>query len=424
MDLRFSTRRVHLSVRPAAALAAAGLVAVAGPTGAALAWDTTAAPPAVVSAHSNVIAQRVVTFADGPHHWSIEQRPLEPQAEPAAWAAPAPEFVIAAHGTVVVTAGTDTYLIADGEAAFVPADTEVTAAAAGDSGAAVYLIHVMAGDLSGAPTEVGESFTPGAGAHDVDLIATVMDAGQSADVAASPTGPVLAFVTSGSAEANGAPLATGEAESVNGAVNLTNTSDGTTIAVALSIGAVFAGSTPPDPIDTTDAIDAEDDDDDDDAAPTTTDTATTAPTTEAPTTTTPVDTDNDDLTDTEEAAAGSNPAVPDTDGDGLWDGVEVHQYNTDPLSRDTDGDGLDDLDETEHGTDGRNVDSDGDGLSDGQEVYELGSNPVKIDTDSDGLTDVQELAFGTSLTNPDTDGDTMSDGDEAKQGSDPTVANG
>jgi quercetin dioxygenase-like cupin family protein len=376
----------------------------------------------VVSAHSNVIAQRVVTFDDGPHHWSIEQRPLEPHAEPAAWAAPAPEFVIAAHGTVVVTAATDTYLIAEGEAAFVPVGTEVTAAAAGDEGAAVYLIHVMAGEPSGAPTEVGESFSPGAGAHDVDLLAAVIDAGQSADIPASPTGPVLAFVTSGSAEANGALLATGEAESVDGAVTLTNTSDGTTIAVALSIGAVFAGSTPPDPIDTNDTGDADDDDDDD--APTTTDTATTAPTTEAPTTTTPVDTDSDDLTDTEEAEVGSNPAVPDTDSDGLWDGLEVHQHNTDPLSRDTDGDGLNDLDETSNGTDGRNVDTDGDGLSDGQEVHETGSNPLRLDTDGDGLNDVQELAFGTSLTNPDSDGDTMSDGDEAKQGSDPTVANG
>src|SRR5215218_2271571 len=107
MDPRIGTRRVHLSVRPAsAALAAAGLVAVACPTGAALARDTAAAAPAAaVSAHSSVIAQRVVTFEDGPHHWSIEQRPLDPATDPAAWVAPAPEFVIAAHGTLVVMAG-------------------------------------------------------------------------------------------------------------------------------------------------------------------------------------------------------------------------------------------------------------------------------------------------------------------------------
>ena len=423
MDPRIGTRRVHPSVRTAGAfLAAAGLVAVTFPTGAASAWHTTAAPSAVVSAHSSVIAQRVVTFEEGPHHWSIDQRPLEPAAEPAAWSAPAPEFVIAARGTVIVTAGADTYLIATGEAAFVAPGTEVTAAAVGAEGAVAYLIHVVAGDPTGAPTEVGGAFTPGAGAHDVDLLGLVLDAGQTADLPPSPAAPVLAFVTSGAAEANGDPLAAGEAASMDGAITFANTSDGQSIAVALSIGAVFDGGTPPEPVTTDPTDDGDDDDDDGGSEPTTTEA--TAPTTDETTTTLPIDTDDDDLTDSEEAAAGSNPAVPDTDSDGLWDGLEVHQHNTSPLSKDTDNDGLNDLDETSNGTDGRTVDSDGDGLSDGQEVHETGSNPLKLDTDGDGLNDVEELAFSTSLTNPDTDGDGMSDGDEARIGSDPTVANG
>ena len=429
MDFHIGTRRVHPHVSIAgAALAAAMAIALASPTAAASARPTAAAPPAAVPAHASVIAQRVVTFADGPHHWSIEQRPLPASAEPSAWTAPAPEFVIAAQGSVVVTSGADTSLIAAGEAVYVPSGADATAAAAGGEDAAAYLIHVLPGALSGAPSEVGDAFTPGAGAHDVDLLAMVMNTGQSAEVAASPVGPVLAFVTGGSAEANGDPLASGEAASVDGGVAFTNTSDGQSVAVALSIGATFEGGAPPDPVGdgSTDGDGGTDggDDSEDGSAPTTTETPTTTPTTDETTTTTPVDTDGDDLTDGEEAAAGSNPAVPDTDGDGLWDGLEVHQHNTDPLSRDTDNDGLNDLDETSNGTDGRDNDTDGDGLSDGQEVHETGSNPRQLDTDGDGLNDVEEIAFGTSLTNPDTDGDGTSDGDEARFGSDPTVANG
>ncbi|MBK7755818.1 MAG: hypothetical protein IPI35_05265 [Deltaproteobacteria bacterium] len=58
----------------------------------------------------------------------------------------------------------------------------------------------------------------------------------------------------------------------------------------------------------------------------------------------------------------------DRDGDGLNE-VEEAQAGTDPLLADTDGDGLSDGDERgEHGTDPLDDDSDGDGASDGAEV--------------------------------------------------------
>ncbi len=44
------------------------------------------------------------------------------------------------------------------------------------------------------------------------------------------------------------------------------------------------------------------------------------------------DADNDGLPDADEAAAGTNPADPDTDSDGLKDGWEVYITGTDPLS--------------------------------------------------------------------------------------------
>jgi hypothetical protein len=51
-----------------------------------------------------------------------------------------------------------------------------------------------------------------------------------------------------------------------------------------------------------------------------------------------IDTDNDGLTDTEEATYGTNPLAVDTDSDGLSDYEEVKIYLTNPLLSDTDGD--------------------------------------------------------------------------------------
>jgi hypothetical protein len=98
--------------------------------------------------------------------------------------------------------------------------------------------------------------------------------------------------------------------------------------------------------------------------------------TNQPTTPVALDSDNDGLTDAEEATLGTDPMNPDTDGDGLTDGEEVHTYHTSPLRADTDNDGLTDREEviTWH-TDPLNPDTDGDGFSDGVEV-KSGYNPL------------------------------------------------
>ena len=62
------------------------------------------------------------------------------------------------------------------------------------------------------------------------------------------------------------------------------------------------------------------------------------------------DDDNDGLSDTQESTRGTNPLLPDTDGDGLTDGAEVNTYGTNPLLVDTDGDGLSDGVEISYGT--------------------------------------------------------------------------
>lgn len=90
------------------------------------------------------------------------------------------------------------------------------------------------------------------------------------------------------------------------------------------------------------------------------------------------DSDDDGLTDDEEAGFGTNPLNSDSDGDGLSDFDEINVYGTDPLNPDTDGDGLKDFEEIErYGTDPLNPDTDGDGYSDGEEVGN-GYNPKGV----------------------------------------------
>jgi formylglycine-generating enzyme required for sulfatase activity len=56
----------------------------------------------------------------------------------------------------------------------------------------------------------------------------------------------------------------------------------------------------------------------------------------------PGDRDGDDLGDEDEARFGTGPDNPDSDEDGIPDGVEVRVHQTDPKKRDTDGDGVGD----------------------------------------------------------------------------------
>jgi outer membrane protein OmpA-like peptidoglycan-associated protein len=110
----------------------------------------------------------------------------------------------------------------------------------------------------------------------------------------------------------------------------------------------------------------------------------------------------------------TNPLNPDTDGDNLKDGDEVHNYSTDPVKTDTDGDGLNDGNEINTDkTDPLKADTDGDGLSDGNEINTHKTDPLKVDTDSDTLPDGDEInLLKTDPLNPDTDGDGLKDGEE------------
>ncbi len=95
------------------------------------------------------------------------------------------------------------------------------------------------------------------------------------------------------------------------------------------------------------------------------------------------DSDNDGLSDSQEASLGTDPNNPDTDNDGLSDGEEVLVWKTNPLIPDTDNDGLLDGAEVAAGLDPLNPDTDGDGLPDGIDPYPLipsTSTPVVFKT--------------------------------------------
>ena len=144
------------------------------------------------------------------------------------------------------------------------------------------------------------------------------------------------------------------------------------------------------------------------------------------------DSDNDGLSDSQEAKLASNPHKIDSDGDGINDNEEIGNNIDDPLDSDADGilniiDTDDDNDslstkyETTIGTNPLSSDTDNDGINDAKEL-ENSSNEVIQDTDKDGKIDpidtdddgdsiltTQELKLGTNPLKADSDDDGIND---------------
>lgn len=159
------------------------------------------------------------------------------------------------------------------------------------------------------------------------------------------------------------------------------------------------------------------------------------------------------LTAVASAAAGTNPYIDDTDGDGMpdaWevlygcagsDGTASPSPIRDDRGADPDGDGLTNEDEfdlftpgIQFATDPCRADTDLGGLEDGFELA-LGLDPLdpeddrtiensQEDTDHDGIPDAEELFNGLNPFTPDTDGDGLLDsaGDRILNANDPVAA--
>ncbi|VAW68632.1 Calcium-binding acidic-repeat protein precursor (ARP) [hydrothermal vent metagenome] len=153
------------------------------------------------------------------------------------------------------------------------------------------------------------------------------------------------------------------------------------------------------------------------------------------------DSDADGLTDFQEvcydtdcnnyapfpAGGDLNALIADTEGDGLPDGWEIDN-KSDPLvddsALDPDLDNLTNIEEFNAGTDANLADTDKDGLSDGDEVKIYGSNPTDVDTDGDGIQDDWEVDNGLDLLDPsdastDKDNDGLDNLTEFQLGTDP-----
>ena len=109
------------------------------------------------------------------------------------------------------------------------------------------------------------------------------------------------------------------------------------------------------------------------------------------------DADGDGIADALEIAHGLDPSDPadaalDGDGDGLSNADEINVHGTDIADADSDDDALSDGDEARHSTDPHVADTDGDTLQDGAEVATFGTDPTAADTDGDGLNDGVETA--------------------------------
>ena len=113
----------------------------------------------------------------------------------------------------------------------------------------------------------------------------------------------------------------------------------------------------------------------------------------------------------------------DPDGDGISSAEEVLVHHTDPESADTDGDGLSDFAEISTGTSALDPDSDDDGIPDGLDPQPAVWNDAQADADGDGIGLADELLNGLDPAvddSVDTDGDGWEDWKEILAGTSST----
>ena len=136
------------------------------------------------------------------------------------------------------------------------------------------------------------------------------------------------------------------------------------------------------------------------------------------------DSDGDGVYDVLEVMYGTNAYLSDTDGDGLSDEIEIYKLGYDPTKKDTDDNGILDGDEDEdednlsniyevkNNLQAWNADSDEDGLNDGDEVNKYGTNPLLEDTDGDTLIDGSDVKLNFNPNKKDSNDNGITDDKE------------
>lgn len=444
-------RKARLAVIGTAAVAAIGIAPVA------TAFMQLPDAPAPESGSAQVVAQGVVDISNDDLRWQVVGQTAPPPANATTTLS---DFgFLTVDSGVLLVEDLDTgmqHRLPTGEAMLTTGGAEQIRIALGSDAAAYRELSLVAASEDIAADEAiafaSEPFAGLGARHDIDLLHDALGPGLTMSI---PAGSLPTLISIGAGVANVTTeagdvisLGQGESTALSGALTVTAGEQGAQVAAVYTGPAVprlaqaaatpAAGRTVEQP--TEEATEPA-------ASPVATIEAA-EPATEDP------DADGDGLTASQEAEAGTDPALADTDGDGLTDGQEVLEYGTEPLSPDTDGDGILDGDEVAQGTDPLDGlagavaapaeeaaaveepatvaeepvaepapatpgDSDGDGLEDAIE-FELGTDPFDIDTDDDGLTDGDEYyIFLTGTRNPDTDGDGVLDGTEVQNGTDP-----
>jgi hypothetical protein len=459
-------------IRILAAAASIALVLSSAPLATAFVQSQAQLPdgPSPESGTSQVVAQGVANIASGDLRWDVTEL-TAPLPANATAVESSLGFIIVESGVLLIEdqESREQWRLPAGEAILtVPGAQQIRAALGSDS--AVYRELTLTSATTAVPVdEAGTGFSSepfaGPGAHhDLDL---VQDALLPAAVMELPGGalPTLVLILDGGAQlttetGDVIPLAAGAAAALTGALTVTASETGAEVAAAVvgptvpRLGSVSASPTAGDRVTPTASgrvieVPGAEETPVARSTPAARVTATAAP---AQATVADSDADGDSLTASQEAELNTDPALPDTDEDGLTDGQEVLEIETAPLAPDTDGDGVLDGDEVAQGTDPLDggvvvtepvveepaaeappaaveeappaeaagvVDSDGDGLEDAIEL-ELGTDPADTDTDDDGASDGNEYyVHATGTRNPDSDGDGVPDGDEINIGTDP-----
>jgi hypothetical protein len=373
--------------------------------------------PSAAAGHSEVVAQRVVTLGGGAHHWLVT--PIAVDAEQASVPTAHPSFLVALSGVVTLGdgAGSPQFELEAGEAAVVLAGDGFTHRSADDGPAELLDIAMADGVPGGATGEVGEAFELAGGEYDFELIRDVLAPAEVLTLAAGAAPTLVAadgdVLVTGDAATMATELAAGTAATFPGSLTVVNLGEQPASVLATSVTPAGTGGP------TESSAPAESSEP---AASTGSEPAPSSPTT--PTTSAPAPSST--------AAGGATTSIPATSSTtvapGPADTLDPGAINTNPSSfRDSDNDGLTDAEEAAFGSDPNHFDTDLDALNDDREAY-LGTDPRNPDTDGDGMEDGFEDLFFDNPLDPtdypgagevDTDGDRYSDNLETLIGYDP-----